>query len=148
VAIATALANRPEVILADEPTGELDSATAAQVFEALRGANRELGVTVLVVTHDKAVSEHVSRTVEIRDGRISTETLRAQEGAETAGGEQYAVLDRAGRVQLPFEYTEAAGLRDRVRLTLDTDHVGVWPGHTAAAGLEPAAPAGEDADDD
>src|SRR6185312_13130782 len=116
VAIATALANRPEVVLADEPTGELDSATAAQVFEALREANRELGVTVLVVTHDKAVSEHVTRTVEIRDGRISTETLReeadagadAQREGAPARAEQYAVLDRAGRVQLPREYTEAA----------------------------------------
>ena len=139
VAIATALANRPEVVLADEPTGELDSATAAQVFEALRDANRELGVTVLVVTHDRAVSEHVGRTVEIRDGRISTETLRpgaqagaeagVRDGAEAAEAERYSVLDRAGRVQLPPEYTEAVGLRDRVRLTLDTDHVGIWPGH-------------------
>ncbi|MBR7834942.1 ABC transporter ATP-binding protein [Actinospica durhamensis] len=164
VAIATALANRPEVILADEPTGELDSATAAQVFEALRGANRELGVTVLVVTHDKAVSEHVGRTVEIRDGRISTETLRAgldpaadADGADASGtgtgtgvvAEQYAVLDRAGRVQLPREYTDAAGLRDRVRLTLDPDHVGVWPGHTRPpAPPAPAPISSEDASDD
>ena len=142
VAIATALANRPEVVLADEPTGELDSSTAAQVFEALRDANRELGVTVLVVTHDRAVSEHVGRTVEIRDGRISTETLRPgaqagageEEGAEAVKAERYSVLDRAGRVQLPPEYTEAAGLRDRVRLTLDTDHVGVWPGQSQGPG--------------
>jgi ABC-type lipoprotein export system ATPase subunit len=151
VAIATALANRPEVILADEPTGELDSATAAQVFEALRGANRELGVTVLVVTHDKAVSEHVGRTVEIRDGRISTETLRPGLEAGVDGGagatiaEQYAVLDRSGRVQLPREYTEAAGLRDRVRLTLDTDHVGVWPGHGATAQENRTTPNREEA---
>ncbi len=69
------------------------------------------------------------------------------------------MLDRAGRVQLPREYTEAAGLRDRVRLTLDTDHVGVWPGHTRppapGAAASPTAPAPvpapispEDASDD
>ena len=59
VAIAVALANQPRVLLADEPTGELDTETAAEVFAALRTANRELGVTVVVVTHDPAVSGQV-----------------------------------------------------------------------------------------
>src|SRR6202050_2133053 len=73
---AVALVNHPKVLLADEPPGELDSATAAEVFGALQTANTELGVTVLIVTHDPAVSSVVRRTVAIRDGRTSTETHR------------------------------------------------------------------------
>ncbi len=77
VAICVALANQPRVLLADEPTGELDSETAQEVFDALRTANRELGATVVVVTHDAAVSGQVARTVAIRDGRTSSEVLRS-----------------------------------------------------------------------
>ena len=130
VAIAVALANAPSVLLADEPTGELDSATAASVFGALQTANSELGVTVLVVTHDPAVSSMVRRTIAIRDGRTATETLR--HGTADASGMlghavEYAVLDRAGRLQLPREMTDALGMRDRVRLEGEVDHIGVWP---------------------
>jgi ABC-type methionine transport system ATPase subunit len=130
-AIATALANNPRVLLADEPTGELDSATAREVFGALQTANTELGVTVLVVTHDPAVSAQVRRTIAIRDGRTSSETLR-HDGADEHGNAtrhavEYAVLDRAGRVQLPRDMTETLGMKDRVRLRQDADHIGVWP---------------------
>jgi ABC-type lipoprotein export system ATPase subunit len=128
VAIAVALANRPEVLLADEPTGELDTATAAHVFGALRTANAESGVTVLVVTHDHDVSAHVERTIAIRDGRTSTEVLRDGDvSGGTGRAEEFAVLDRSGRLQLPREFTTALGMRDRVRLALEPDHVGVWP---------------------
>jgi ABC-type lipoprotein export system ATPase subunit len=123
-AIAVALANSPAVVLADEPTGELDSETAASVFDALHTANESLGATVLIVTHDPAVSGMVRRVVRIRDGRTSTETLRSS--AEHAGVE-YAVLDRAGRLQLPVEMTEALDMRDRVLLRAEPDHIGVWP---------------------
>ncbi|PYF96815.1 ABC-type lipoprotein export system, ATPase component [Georgenia satyanarayanai] len=130
-AIAVALANSPRVLLADEPTGELDDATSAEVLEALRGASERLGVTVLVVTHDPTVSEHVRRTVQIRDGRTATEVLRRTErddsGAEVHVAEEFAVLDRTGRLQLPEEFVSALALRERVRLALETDHVGVWP---------------------
>ena len=130
-AIATALANGPRVLLADEPTGELDSATAREVFAALQTANSELGVTVLVVTHDPAVSAEVRRTIAIRDGRTSTETLRHdradEHGNATRHAVEYAVLDRAGRVQLPREMTEELGMRDRVRLQQEPGHIGVWP---------------------
>jgi ABC-type lipoprotein export system ATPase subunit len=138
VSIAVALSNSPNVLLADEPTGELDSATAASVFGALQTANSELGVTVLVVTHDPAVSSMVRRTIAIRDGRTATETLRhADDGSGEFGhAVEYAVLDRAGRLQLPREMTETLGMRDRVRLEAEPDHIGVWPdqpGTTAAS---------------
>jgi putative ABC transport system ATP-binding protein len=131
VAIARALANHPALLLADEPTGELDSATAADVFGALQTANRELGVTVLIVTHDPAVSSVVSRVVAIRDGRTSTEIHRAEvtsdDGEVAHHAVEYAVLDRAGRLQLPKEMTEPLGMRDLVRLEGESDHIGVWP---------------------
>ncbi|CAM5488801.1 ABC-type lipoprotein export system ATPase subunit OS=Leifsonia shinshuensis OX=150026 GN=HNR13_003645 PE=3 SV=1 [Leifsonia shinshuensis] len=137
VAIAVGLANEPRVLLADEPTGELDEATSAEVLEAMRGVNRELGVTTLIVTHDPTVSEHVARTVRIRDGRTSTEVLRrtgvTAEGDEHTVAEEYAVLDRVGRLQLPQEYLTTLGMRERVRLALEADHVGVWP-HAQPAG--------------
>jgi putative ABC transport system ATP-binding protein len=131
VALAVALANHPQVLFADEPTGELDTESSDEVFEAIRTVNRELGVTVLVVTHDPLVSEQVQRTVGIRDGRTSSEVLRRTEidehGREALIAEEYAVLDRAGRLQLPREFTTALEMRDRVRLDLETDHIGVWP---------------------
>jgi ABC-type lipoprotein export system ATPase subunit len=124
VAIAVALANRPRLVLADEPTGELDSETAAEVFAALRTVNRELGATIVVVTHDAEVSGQVARTVAIRDGRTSSEVLRSEETADAPGAaEEYAVMDRAGRVQLPREFREALALTRRVRLALAEDHV-------------------------
>ncbi|MFE3449164.1 ABC transporter ATP-binding protein [Nonomuraea sp. NPDC059194] len=127
VAIAVALANSPQLILADEPTGELDSDTSEEVFEALRRANRELGVTVVIVTHDALVSEQVDRTIGIRDGRTSSETLR-REGAEgEIIAEEYAVLDRVGRLQLPRDFMNALDMERRVRLELESDHIGVWP---------------------
>jgi ABC-type lipoprotein export system ATPase subunit len=135
-AIATALANEPRLLLADEPTGELDTASAADVFAALQTANAELGATVLVVTHDPAVAGQVRRTVAIRDGRTSSETLRHdaepdEQGNAAAVAVEYAMLDRAGRVQLPRDMTRRLGMRDRVRLQEQPDHVGVWPDRPA-----------------
>jgi ABC-type lipoprotein export system ATPase subunit len=134
-AIATALANQPRVLLADEPTGELDSLTAQEVFTALQTANTELGTTVLVVTHDPAVSSQVRRTIAIRDGRTSTETIRHaatdEHGRAAVHAREYAVLDRAGRLQLPREMTERLGMRDRVELQEEADHIGVWPDDAA-----------------
>jgi ABC-type lipoprotein export system ATPase subunit len=129
VAIAVALANEPEVLLADEPTGELDSSTAAEIFDLLRRLNRETGVTIVVATHDPLVSTQVSRTVAIRDGRVSSEVLRerASEAEEHHVETEYAVLDRVGRLQLPRDYVEALGLAKRVRLELEDDHITIWP---------------------
>ncbi len=131
VAISVALANGPRLLLADEPTGELDTATAREVFDAIRAANRDAGVTVVVVTHDPAVSGQVERTVAIRDGRTSSEVLRRTETAADGGSEviaeEYAVMDRAGRIQIPREYRDALALTRRVRLALEADHVALWP---------------------
>ncbi|QTX03916.1 ABC transporter ATP-binding protein [Agromyces archimandritae] len=144
VAIAVALANEPEVLLADEPTGELDEETSASVLEAMRHVNRTLGVTTLIVTHDPTVSEHVARTVQIRDGRTSTEVLRStrldEHGREEHIAEEFAVLDRVGRMQLPHDFMQSLELRDRVRLALEADHVGVWPGHEGAGAADRGAP--------
>lgn len=131
VAIATALANLPTVLLADEPTGELDSRTAAEIIGVLRDVNQEDGVTVLIVTHDLELAGGVDRTVSIRDGRTSTEVLRRstidEEGTTETVAEEFAVLDRVGRLQLPDEYVDALRLEHRVRLTLGSDRINVWP---------------------
>jgi len=147
VAIAVALANSPAVLLADEPTGELDSDSARTVLAALRIASTEHNVTTLIVTHDEGVSAQVRRTVAIRDGRTATETLRPSAGRDDrrgtddeAQGEheafEYAVIDRSGRLQLPPEFTEPLGIRDLVRLTREPGHIGVWPDRGSSEGAE------------
>jgi putative ABC transport system ATP-binding protein len=151
VAIAVAIANDPAVLLADEPTGELDEATSEEVLGAMRRVNEERGLTTLIVTHDPTVSDQVRRTVQIRDGRTSTEVVRStrvdERGDEYAVAEEYAVLDRVGRMQLPASFTESLDLRDRVRLTLEADHVGVRrgddePGPAASPPNDSADPTG------
>jgi ABC-type methionine transport system ATPase subunit len=131
VAIAVALANRPQVLFADEPSGELDRASGDGVFAALRAANENFGTTVVIVTHDAEVSGQVQHTVAIRDGRTSSEVLRRvtvdEHGASETIAEEFAVLDRAGRLQVPAAYRSSLGLRDRVRIELEPDHLGVWP---------------------
>jgi ABC-type lipoprotein export system ATPase subunit len=148
VAIAVALANEPKVVLADEPTGELDSSTSLEVFALLRQVNEQLGTTIVTVTHDPVVSEQVQRTVAIRDGRTSTETLRRTElgddGDHRAIAEEFAVLDRAGRLQLPKQHIAALELQHRVRLRLEDDHVGVWPDKPGEkAGAAAGSPTGD-----
>jgi putative ABC transport system ATP-binding protein len=76
VAMAVALANQPLILLADEPTGEVDTATAAEVYAALRKINALYGMTTLIVSHDPNLSQHTDRVVAIRDGKTSTETVR------------------------------------------------------------------------
>ena len=106
VAIGVALSNRPPLLLADEPTGELDTQTATQVFNLLREINTVYNVTIVMVTHYPGVAEFVDRVVHIRDGRISSESYSTptfqREGERVE--EEYIVVDRAGRIQLPQEY--------------------------------------------
>jgi energy-coupling factor transporter ATP-binding protein EcfA2 len=144
VALAVGLANAPQVLLADEPTGELDEDASTEVLGAIREANEQVGVTTLIVTHDPAVSDHVRRTVQIRDGRTSTETMRSvgvDSGDPDSRGEAevFAVLDRVGRLQLPADYMTALDLADRVRLALEPDHLGVWPATDRPAADSPSA---------
>ncbi|WP_053647494.1 ABC transporter ATP-binding protein [Streptomyces sp. XY431] len=131
VAIAVAMANNPPVLLADEPTGELDSETGASIFEAFRTVNRELGATVVIVTHDPMVAGEVRRTVAIRDGRTSSEVLRRtltdEHGEESVNETEYVMLDRTGRVQLPAKFLEALGMEHRVAVELAPDHIAVRP---------------------
>ena len=91
----------------------------------------ELGVTIVVVTHDHAVSTQVGRTIAIRDGRTATEVRRStvvgEDGRTQLVSEEYAVLDRSGRLQLPAAFVEELGMRDRVKLNLEPDHVEVRP---------------------
>ncbi len=105
------------------------------MFAALQTANTELGATVLVVTHDPAVSSQVRRTIAIRDGKTSSETIRHaatdEQGQTTLHAREYATLDRAGRVQLPREMTRRLGIRKRVELQEEPDHIGVWPDQAA-----------------
>jgi ABC-type lipoprotein export system ATPase subunit len=131
VAIAVALANDPPLLLADEPTGELDTATSHEIFDTLRTTSAEGGVTVVVVTHDPTVSGQVGRTVSIRDGRTSSEVLRhtehSDDGEARIVAQEFAVMDRAGRVQVPREFRQALELTRRVRLALEADHLELWP---------------------
>jgi ABC-type lipoprotein export system ATPase subunit len=130
VAIAVALANDPPLLLADEPTGELDSQTASEVFGVLRGLNGELGVTVVVVTHDPAIANQIDRVVAIRDGRISTESFRriAFQGREAyVYHDEYAVVDRTGRLQIPKEYLNQIDVSERARLRMGDGQVEILP---------------------
>jgi len=133
LAIAVALANEPQVLFCDEPTGDLDTVESHEVYAALQLVNATLGTTVVVVTHDPAVAGEVRRTVAIRDGRTSSETLRRDTcaGAHAGAAEEFAVLDRVGRLQLPREFVAALGLRHRVRLELVDDHIQIWPEETS-----------------
>jgi ABC-type lipoprotein export system ATPase subunit len=128
VAIAVSLANDPPLLLADEPTGELDSQTASEIFAVLRALNQDLGVTIVIVTHDPAIANQIDRVVAIRDGRISTESFRriAFKGREAyVYHDEYAVIDRTGRLQIPKEFLERLDVKERARLRLETDHVEV-----------------------
>lgn len=148
VAIAVALANNPKLLLADEPTGEVDSATALTIFEAFRRLNREYGVTTLIVSHDPGIARHVDRVVAIRDGKLATETVRQSARVGAANGEPAAesavqeeeeifeelvVLDSAGRLQIPKEYLEYFGISLRARLDITEEGILIRPAPEAAA---------------
>jgi putative ABC transport system ATP-binding protein len=148
VAIAVALANDPRMLLADEPTGEVDSATALTIFEAFQRLNREFGVTTLIVSHDPGIARHVGRVVAIRDGKLATETVRQSTRMGTANGEgdaadgiqeveediyeELVVLDSAGRMQVPKEYLEHFGISLRARLDITEEGILIRPAPEAA----------------
>jgi ABC-type lipoprotein export system ATPase subunit len=130
VAIAIALSNDPPLLLADEPTGELDSQTASEIFGVFRSLNEQFNVTILIVTHDPAIANAVDRVVAIRDGRISTESFRRVkfQGRDAyVYHDEFAVVDRTGRLQVSREYLEAFGITERARLRLEDDHIAIYP---------------------
>ena len=139
VAIAVAMANQPDLLLADEPTGELDSTTAQQILGLLQQMNERYGLTTIIVTHDPHIARAVNRVVTIRDGRISSETIRRVDDVEsalTAGitaahaqhvFEEYLVVDEGGHLQLPHDKAEQAGIGDRVTLEVREDGLLIKP---------------------
>jgi ABC-type lipoprotein export system ATPase subunit len=126
-ALAVALANNPELLLADEPTGELDSVTAGDVLNLLRRLNAELGLTTVIVTHDQHVAEAMDRSVAIRDGRTSTEILNGESAEESV------IIDRVGRLQIPKSMLEALPFEGRARVHLVDGHLELWPAGAATA---------------
>jgi len=159
-AIGVALANKPVMLLADEPTGEVDTITAQSILDTLRHLNKEYSLTIVTVTHDRRIADQVDRVVAIRDGKTSTERVRrvqtVQEGAPAEaqpenGGEaevevaatpnehvtyhEYVVLDNAGRLQLPREYLDGLGISDRAQVELTENGILIKP----AVGLEGTA---------
>lgn len=150
-AIAVALANAPKLLLGDEPTGELDSTSANEILTLLRTLNRQLGLTIIIVTHDVAIAALVDRTIAIRDGRTSTETVRRGAPLETVSEHTLAtsaviglpsethresvVIDRAGRLQLPKEALESISFRGRAEIRIVNDHVELWPLGTGMNGF-------------
>lgn len=127
VAVAIALANNPPVLLADEPTGSLDSENAAKLVQAFDAVRRQLDVTVVIVTHDTSMAKQVDRYVEIRNGKTSRESVRIVRSSAYDGHveehhdahdqhEHYTLLDSAGRLQLPEDLLQSYGIRKRVKL--------------------------------
>ena len=134
MAIAVALANHPALLLADEPTGELDDATASEILDLFGTVNAELNTTILVVTHDPDIAHKVGRVVLIRDGKMSTEIRRRVTFKRIAGEadtdqvlEEFALVDGSGRVQIPRELLEKLNIRDKARLTIEDGKVILLP---------------------
>jgi peptide/nickel transport system ATP-binding protein len=128
VALAVALANNPPLLLGDELTGQVDSETAMQVFDAVSALNQVYGTTVIIVTHDPLVASRVDRVVTMRDGRASTEIRRRQEQKNgDVHEEEWIILDPVGRLQLPRGYVNTLRMRELVKLHLEPDHISVWP---------------------
>lgn len=126
LALATALANRPQLLLADEPTAELDTAATVALLGDLTDVLREAGAAAVIVTHDTLVEKYVDRVVMIRDGRTSSERRWIERGGELVDDE-LAIMDRAGRIQLPQAYIARLGLSGRVRLHLESDRIVIVP---------------------
>lgn len=144
VAVAIALANGPRLLLADEPTGELDSATAQSMYELLRRLNRDLGLTMVIVSHDPTIAKHVDRVVAVRDGKLASETLRVQKAdSDEHHLVELAVVDAAGRLQLPREYLEQFNIRRRVQVELTETGILIRPPENEHHSPDHAPAAGE-----
>ena len=130
IAIAIALANNPRLLLADEPTGSVDRKTADYILDMFRSLNKELGITIVIVTHDKTLSKTVNRVVAIRDGKTSSERIMKNDylhrledlsvdWQEEETQDEFVVLDRAGRLQIPQELLKSLGIEgNKVKLEM------------------------------
>lgn len=135
VAIALALANRPRVLLADEPTGSVDSLQTKKIMEVLQKVNKQEGVTVVIVTHDQELSKMVDRVINIRDGRVSSEFLAKQEeqakdgevGLENISNthDEWIVIDKVGRLQLPKDIVKELHLKnwDKLQVHMEEERI-------------------------
>jgi putative ABC transport system ATP-binding protein len=152
VAIAIALANNPSLLLADEPTGELDSMTSQTIYELFKTFNRELGLTTLIVSHDPGLGRHVDRVIAIRDGKLASETVRRERPSATEPDaeheehyEELIVLDSAGRLQIPKVHREELQIRRRVTLEVVPEGILIKPAHAENNQGRERAKAGEPA---
>jgi len=136
IAIAIALSNKPPLILADEPTGAVDTKTTVDLLNLFKKISNELGTTVVIVTHDRYVSSFVDRVAAMRDGRASSEFIRRRYDLEINDldssfheltHEEYAMLDRFGRLQLPQAFTDGINNGSRVKLSIDGGKVIITP---------------------
>ncbi len=156
VAIAIALSNQPKLLLGDEPTGSVDAKTSGYILDMLRSLNRELGVTIVIVTHDRTLAKKVTRVVAIRDGKISSERIMKQSyldrledidafTEESEVQDEYAVLDRAGRLQIPREMLDKMDIHaNRVRLEMQDGKILVSGSGGEKTRIEEALEAHED----
>ena len=126
VAIAAALIRNPDILLADEPTGAVDSKTSDMIQNLFRKLNRDRGITVIIVTHDINLAKKVNRVVMISDGRVTTEKIMKEKyrekildseetgfdlvGLNEESHEEYSVVDKTGRLKLSDEIREQTGL--------------------------------------
>ena len=134
VAIAVALANHPPLLLADEPTGELDDATAAEILDLFGTINRELNTTILIVTHDPDIAYKVGRVVMIRDGKMATEVRRRVTYQRLSGAaetdqplEEFILVDGSGRVQIPRDIIDRLKIGARARIDAEDGRVTLTP---------------------
>ena len=135
VAIGVALANHPPLLLADEPTGELDDATAGEILDLFGTVNQELNTTIVIVTHDPDIAYKVGRVVLVRDGKTSTEIRRRVSYQRITGDaeadaalEEFTLVDGAGRVQIPREMLEELKIKERARLVVEDGKLTVVSG--------------------